>query len=851
MNRQKLFHWILAIILTSSFLLTNISSVEAAAVTNDRYSSNQTHLRQIKADRAWKVANSNTALTIAVLDSGVDLTHPDLKDNLLPGVNLIRPGKSIQDDNGHGTMVTGILAAKGNNGIGVSGVLWNARILPIKVLDNEGRAKNADKIAQGIEVAIARGAKIILMSFESKSTSKRLEDAVNMAEAQGVVLVAAAGNDSERVGYPAAYPTVIAVGATDNDDKPYYTNFGPELKIMAPGKSIYATRLGGKYGTMSGTSMAAPQVAGAVALILAKYPKMSPFDVRQLLFQTATDLGEPGWDRRTGYGLLNISKALHAVPSVDFNEPNNSQVYAKAFPIESQLRAQLSDKDTVDWYYMDVPYEGKVTLSATISSRASSPLSVSFFPENKPASTYYMENGETLSVTAKAGRMYLKMERSGILGTFSYILTSKFQINPDRYERNNDMQTARPLVGNQISVVGNFHEPGDEDWFSYYVREPGKLNVTVTTDTNRIDPVLSIVKGGIWDKPYDSGTMDDPTERAVKEVTPGKYYILVTEYWRNAVNGEYKLNVDYTPQKVDTNEPNDSSRLASRLLGGNLMTGTLPSRTDMDWFQFDVAETSYVSIQAPMIPVSYGVTVALYSSQNLSSPLVSESNAAELSDAGREILGRRLGPGKYYIRLNSSVPFKYDAYRLVLSKEKLIEGYRDITYHWARYDIARLSNKGIVNGFDDATFRPDSMVTRAQFATMLIQAMKAKGLPVGTYTGSNPFSDISRSHWAYSNITMAYRLGILQGYPNGSFKPNQPLKRAEMAVMVARAQNALLYKRSHSSYGDVPTSHWASPAIEALTSRGWLKGYKGDSFKPNAYARRAEMVVLLAKAYNL
>ncbi|MCK9912207.1 S8 family serine peptidase, partial [Microbacteriaceae bacterium K1510] len=126
------------------------------------------------------------------------------------------------------------------------------------------------------------------------------------------ILVAATGNEADRVAYPAAYPTVIAVGAVNSNNDPYYSNFGPELNIMAPGKSIYATRLHGTYGTMSGTSMAAPQVAGAAALILAKNPKMTPLEVRQLLYQTATNLGEPGWDRRTGYGLLDINKALHS-----------------------------------------------------------------------------------------------------------------------------------------------------------------------------------------------------------------------------------------------------------------------------------------------------------------------------------------------------------------------------------------------------------------------------------------------------------------------------------------------------------------------------------------------------------
>lgn len=843
-------------LLTVTIAVLFLAGQPARAVsTNDKYIGNQTHLRQIKADKAWSMVHSNTSTIVAVLDTGVDLDHPDLKDNLLPGVNLVNPGRPPEDDNGHGTEVAGILGARGNNGIGVSGVLWNARILPIKVLDRDAVAENIDTVARGIDAALDRGAKVILMSVSSLSYSKALEDAVRRAEAKGAVLIAASGNEGNRVAYPAAYPTVIAVGAVHPNHEPLYqSNFGPELKIVAPGRSIYTTRMGGRYGAISGTSAAAPQVAGAAALILARNPRMSPLDVRQLLYQTANDLGQPGWDRKTGYGIVDVSRAVRTRPSLDFHEPNNSMAAARPFPIESQLRAQLTPSDTVDWYYMDIPYDGKVTLTASVTSQVGSPMAVTVYPENRSPVTYYIGNGDTLTIPAKAGRMEMKLERSGGVASFTYVLTSKFAISPDRYERNNDMQTARPLVGNQIGVTGNFHEGKDEDWFSYYVREQGKLNVTVTADTKRIDLKLHIGKQNgrqvSWDAPYDNGSRNDPSERVQKEVTPGKYYIRLTEYWRNAVNGEYQLNVSYTPVRKDTNEPNDSYRQASRLLSGYLMTGTLPSKNDYDWFRFDVDSESYVSIGAPFVPVSSGMNIAVYGGTTFNYALASENEVAELSDQGKRILGVKLRPGTYYVRLNSLVPFKYDAYRLTLYKEKLVDGYRDIAYHWARADIARLSRKGVVHGFEDATFQPNQPVTRAQFATMLIQAMRAKGMDIGTYTGRKPFNDLSRSHWAYSNITQAYRLGILHGYPNKTIKPDQVMTRAEMALMVARAQNALLYKRSRSSYRDVPVTHWASPAIEALTSRGWINGY-GSTFRPQGYATRAEVVVLLAKAYKL
>ncbi|MCM3079638.1 S8 family serine peptidase [Brevibacillus invocatus] len=844
----------LAVIVGVVMVMADIQPVAAATDTNDPYFGNQIHLSQIKATKAWDTVKSNTSITIAVLDTGADYRHPDLKDNLLPGINLVNPGKSAQDDNGHGTEVTGVLAAEGNNGIGVSGVLWKARILPIKVLDKNAVA-DLDLVAKGIHAALDRGAKVILMSVSSMSYSPALTNAVNRAEANGAVLVAASGNEGDRVAYPAAYPTVIAVGGVKANNEPIIeSNSGPELNLMATGLNVYTTKLGGKYGGFSGTSAAAPQVAGAAALVLERHPKLRPIDVRQLLYQTATDLGTPGWDKRTGYGLLDIQKAVRSPMSMDFLEPNNTQSQTKAFPIESQIRGNLGPNDTVDWYWMDIPYDGKVTFKANVSVGLASPMAATFYSDKRSPVTHYIGNGDTLTVPVKAGRMSIKLVRNGGVSAFTYVLTSKFSINPDRYEPNNTMETARPLVGNQISVTGNFHEERDQDWFSYYVREYGSMDVTVTPDTKRMDLVLNIGKQEgtqtKWDPAYDSGDRDDPTERVQKEVSPGKYFIRVSEYEQNAVNAEYTLDLNFTPVKKDPNEPNDTYRQASPLEGGYLMTGTFPTATDTDWFQFTVNKESYVSIRAPFVPVPSGMRIALYSNSNLDYAIATTNMVAQLSDQGKEVLGVRLQPGKYYIRLNSATSFKYDLYRLTVNQQELIAGYRDISTHWARNEIVRLSSKGVVKGFDDATFKPDQAVTRAQFATMLIQAMKANRMQVGTYSGKTTFTDLSRNHWAYNNLGLAYQLGIIKGYPNRQMKPDQAISRAEMAAMVARAHNVLWYPRSVSSYRDVPTSHWASPAIEALTTREWLRGY-GSLFKPTGIATRAEVVVLISKSYKL
>ncbi|MGD8190297.1 S8 family peptidase [Brevibacillus ginsengisoli] len=823
--------------------------IASAETANDRYINNQTHLKQIKADQAWDVRTSSSVI-IAVLDSGVNVNHPDLKDNLLPGINLDPDSRSYMDNNGHGTMTTGILAAKGNNGIGVSGVLWDAKVLPIKVLDRNGTTV-VNILAQGIRVAVDHKAKVILMSVSNLTPSKALEDAVNYAESRGVVLVAASGNEGSQVAYPGAYPTVISVGAVNEKNIPIYqSNYGNELKIMAPGWNIFTTKMGGSYGTVKGTSAAAPQVAAAAAMILSEHPNYSPLDVRQLLYYTATHLGGKSWDPKTGYGLLNVNIAVRTSVPDDISEPNNSRSTAKAFPIETQLRAVLNARDTVDWYYTDIPYEGKLTLESRVQTNSDAPLAATFYQDGDTPVTYYLGNGST-TVSVNPGRYYIKFVRSDQMGNFSYTLTSRFTMAPDRYEYNDDQKLASPLPpGNRVSVVGNFHKPNDMDWFSYYVRDYGKLNVTLSVDNLRADPVLYITKGNQFVDKSDDGERLDPTEKSSLDVSPGKYFMRVSDYSGNQITGTYRLDVDYTPERKDLNEPNDTYRLATKLGSGTLMTGTFPTRADVDWFSFQLSTDSYITIQAPYIPVKSGVQLALYSERGFDYALFYEDEVAQLSAKNKTILGWKLPKGTYYIRLTNSNPFKYDTYRIVVKREPLYNGYRDISTHWAKADISYLSSLGIVKGYSDYTFKPNQAITRAQFSSLLIRSLNRNGI-YPSRSSTNPFMDLRSSHWAYNDMLKAYKMGILKGYPNERIKPDQYITRAEMAVMVARAKDLYTYSRDYSSFIDVKASHWASPAIESLYSHSWVKGDNYSRFHPNANATRAEMVVLLRRAFSL
>ncbi len=292
-------------LVTASVLYKSFGTVDPKA--NEQY-----QLSMLDVNKAQALAGKNP-ITVAVIDTGIDRKHPDLKNTLLPGYNTVDPLSQPVVDS-HGTHVAGIIAANKDNGIGGYGIAPNAKVLPIDVFD--GMYASDYSIAQGILYAVEHGAKVINMSLGGAFPSPLIEEAVNKAIEKGVVIVAAAGNDgADYVNYPAAYEGVISVGAVDKNAKlTYYSTYGASVDIVAPGDKVYSTVYDyskhSSFTKMSGTSMASPVVAGAAALLLSKYPHLTPTQVEYILEQTATDLGDKGYDLKYGNGLVNIVSAL-------------------------------------------------------------------------------------------------------------------------------------------------------------------------------------------------------------------------------------------------------------------------------------------------------------------------------------------------------------------------------------------------------------------------------------------------------------------------------------------------------------------------------------------------------------
>jgi thermitase len=281
----------------------------AATTPDDPMLASQWHLQRVNAPAAWDVARG-TGVTVAVLDTGVDATHPDLATKLLAGWNFHDGTSDVRDVTGHGTVVAGVVGASTGNGAGVASLAWDARILPIRICDAAGAA-SLSAMSEGLVWAADQGARVASISYPVTG-SRTLATAATYFESRGGVVVVASGND----GYADAGPDdphVLTVGATDSRDAvPSWSNRGTSLDLCAPGVSVLSTLRGGSYGYETGTSLSAPLAAAGAALVLSVAPDLPPQHVMSLLRRTATDLGPAGWDGVAGAGRLEASNAVLA-----------------------------------------------------------------------------------------------------------------------------------------------------------------------------------------------------------------------------------------------------------------------------------------------------------------------------------------------------------------------------------------------------------------------------------------------------------------------------------------------------------------------------------------------------------
>jgi subtilisin family serine protease len=370
-------HGVRALLSTACLLTVASLAFAGSGTPNDPYLSSSGAWKQPFADQwalakigfaprgsgtsAWDIeTGEGKPVIVAVLDTGIDFYHPDLKKetiwrnpkpnkkgddkngyvNDLIGWNFVENHNNVWDDDGHGTFVAGIIAAASNNGLGIAGLNWGVRIMPLKIMDTFGHGR-AFNVAKAIVYAVDHGAKVINLSLEAEQISVTDQMAVDYAHKKGALVVVAAGNQGSETTdkSPVSLDHVLAVGALDmNDKRAGFSNWGQHIKIAAPGVDILSLRARrtdfillsqvkdykagesfvgpqNQFMRSSGTSFSAPLVSAVASLIWAKYPNLTNVQVERMLLESADDVEEPGWDNFTGAGRLNAVAALKADPN--------------------------------------------------------------------------------------------------------------------------------------------------------------------------------------------------------------------------------------------------------------------------------------------------------------------------------------------------------------------------------------------------------------------------------------------------------------------------------------------------------------------------------------------------------
>jgi len=366
--------------------------VEASLIPNDTDWSQQYGPAQIQAPAAWDITTGSTSVILAIIDSGLDVNHPEFSGRLIDGYDIVDHDNIPQDLCGHGTHVTGIAAATGNNSEGIAGISWGTRIMPVRVLGADCKGSIAD-VAEGIIWAVERDANVINLSLGILSPSSLLENATYHAYRHGTAIFAAAGNQGlPIVAYPAAYAWVMAVGATGSSgSRMGFSNTGAPLDLMAPGDNIYSSLpttsnffyhnpcpISGypcgkatHYDTLDGTSMASAFAAGA-ATLLASLPSFSTADqIYQALTETALDMEAPGLDDNTGHGLIQLADALL------FN-PTASPPPDPVIPVEYDMVTSFNCSNLVQYDWRDATTSGTARLFIPGSNSGYAQISLPF-----------------------------------------------------------------------------------------------------------------------------------------------------------------------------------------------------------------------------------------------------------------------------------------------------------------------------------------------------------------------------------------------------------------------------------------------------------------------------------------
>jgi subtilisin family serine protease len=709
--------------------LTEEPEVATAIGTNDPLLGDQYSLTRMRVRDAWSVETGGSGV-VAVLDTGVQATHPDLTGRLVAGYDFVNSDTNAADDNGHGTWVSGIIAARANDNYGIAGISWSDKIMPVKIMDANGSGYTS-YLTSGITWAANHGATVINMSVGGFPNSPYVQDAIDYAWSKGAVLVGAAGNNHvEETFFPASFNHVISVSATQADDEfTHWSSYGPKVTVSAPGGSVMTTncekartatcRYYGDHIVISGTSFAAPNVAGVVALIRARYPDKSNQWVVDRLRGTVDDLGYAGWDKRYGAGRVNAYRAVGgsvAAPALstgDSLEANNTATSADRLTLGVALNPSIHPAGDVDYFLVDAPRAGRIDVRATAVvdtvrlPKSSLPIDV--------VVELYTTSGTRLARVDSLDPAATELASATVSGASRVIVrVSNYLPNGNRAAysvRATYVDTAAPQVS-------------------------GRSPAPSSTDVNRfVQPVVRF-------------------NEAVKNATMATFHL------RDMATGAL------VPATVVL----ESGGLQARIIADHQLAANHVHRVELGSGLTDLAGNA-------LAPSTWTFTTGLYGFSDIAGSKFTE-DIAWLFEAG-------ITTGCAADRYCPTAPVTREQMASFLARALGLPAtandyFTDDEASSHESNINRVAAAGITTGCSTGHFCPGGLVSREQMASFLARAL---GLPA---TANDYFTDDeASSHEA--NINRIAAAAVTTGCATGRYCPTLNVTREQMAAFLHRA----------------------------------------------------------------
>ncbi|SFE60337.1 S8 family peptidase [Alteribacillus iranensis] len=642
-------------------------------------------LEHLDIPDAWDTGVTGEGIDVAVVDTGIESSHPSL--NVTDGFSAVPGVTSYDDDNGHGTHAAGIIAAN-QPSAGLVGVAPDVNLYAVKVLDAVGRAP-LSQVLSGIDWAIDQDVDVISMSFGTLTDSTTMQSMLDEAYEDGIIIAAAAGNRGEgtlpdgRVEYPARYDSTVAVGAVDTrNERAYFSATGEAIEIVAPGVNVVSTYKDSTYGALSGTSMAAPFVAGAFALLKEAYPEATAQELRSLLQDEAIDLGEPGRDPSYGYGLVQLPDLSEELePNEDNDHPLDRDEESTEDPVEEEIEDNPIDEDPIE-----TPDES-THIPAGVDARV--------VYENDSAAVHVFWNApDQDDVTAH--RIY----RDGVLHQ-EVEHTTLFEdenVDPGTYE----------YKVTAIDADGN--------------------------ESEKSPPVEVVVEEETEDD--ESADDDSGNEDTEGEEEPDTGEEAPDQEAEDTDNGDAGSEDGQEEEDADRDSDEEDSSFS------------WPDELD-DAPTFEDVDGDYWAAEPIQELSSRGI---IQGSDGTFRPSESVRRGQALAMIGR-MLEWQAEP------VDTEFPD--------VDSDYFSSGY---IHHAVEADY--------ISGFSDGTFRPNNNVTRGQMAAILGSVFE---LDVSSVSATDRFIDVEESTTGYRAIAYLAEEGIVGGYDDGTYRPNEPLTRAQFA----------------------------------------------------------------------